>query len=55
MFSCEFCDIPHNAFLKNPSSGYFRINTLSVYCPTMTFSLFKNDVTHIFQLSIFSA
>ena len=42
-------------FLKNPSDGYFCINTRSVYCPTTTFRLFKNDVTHIFWLSIFPA
>ena len=39
--------------LKNPLDGCFCINTRSVYCPTTTFSFFKNDVTHIFRLSIF--
>ena len=39
MFSCERC---------------FYINTHSVYCPTTTFRLFKNDVKHIFWMSIFS-
>ena len=43
------------SFLKNPSDGCFTINTRSVYCPTTTFRLFKNNVTHIFWLSIFSA
>ena len=42
-------------FLKNPSDGCFCINTRAVHCPTATFCFFKNDVTHIFRLSIFSA
>ena len=42
-------------FLKNPSDGCFCINTRSVYFPSTTLYLFKNDVTHIFRLSIFSA
>ena len=42
-------------FLKNPSDGCFCINTRSVYFPSTTLYLFKNDVTHIFWLSIFSA
>ena len=42
-------------FLKNPSDSCFRINTRSVYCPTTTFCFCKNDVTHIFRVSIFSA
>ena len=41
-------------FLKNPSDGCFCINTRSVYFPTTTFRLFKNDVAHFFSLSIFS-
>ena len=40
-------------FLKKPSDGCFTINTCSLYCPTTTFCLFKNNVTHIFWLSIF--
>ena len=53
-------------FLKNPSNGCFHRNTCSVclprttlylFCllPNMTFYLYKNNDTHIFQLSIFSA
>ena len=41
------------SFLKNASGGFFSINTRYVYCPTLTFCLFKNDVTHIFWLSVF--
>ena len=44
-----------NLFLKNHLDSCFYINTSSIYCPTTTFSLFKNDFTHIFRLSIFSA
>ena len=40
-------------FLKSPSDGYFCIR--SVYFPSTTFCFFKNDITHIFRLSIFSA
>ena len=53
MFSWEFCDISHNTFFKEPF-GCFYINTRSVYCPTTTFHLLKNDVIHIFRLSISS-
>ena len=42
-------------FLKNPSDGCFCINTRSICCPTTTFHFFKNDVSHIFWLSIFSS
>ena len=42
-------------FLKNPSDGCFCINTHSVYFPNTILHLFKNNVTHIFRLSIFSA
>ena len=42
-------------FLKNPLDSCFCINTCSVYCPTMTFFLFKNNATHIFRLSILLA
>ena len=53
IFSCEFCEISHNTlFLKNSSDGCFRINTRSVYCPTATFSFFKNDVTYISRLNL---
>ena len=54
MFSCEFCEIPHNTFFKQRSNDCFCINTRSVYCPTTTFRIFKKDVTHIFRMSIFS-
>ena len=52
MFSSKFCEISYNTFLPD---SCFCINTRSVYCPTTTFCFFTNDVTHIFQLSIFSA
>ena len=56
MFSFELWEISHNIFFKEyPSDGCFCIKTSSVCCPTATFRLFKNDVTHIFWLSIFSA
>ena len=51
MFCCEFCEISHNIFFV--SEGSFSINTLYVYCLTLTFCFFKNDVTHIFWLSVF--
>ena len=58
MLSCEFCEISHCIFFKesfeNPLNGRLKINTRCVYCPFVTFRLFKNDVTHIFWLSIFS-
>ena len=38
-------------FLKSPSGSCFCINTRSIYFPTTTFWLFKNDVTNIFSLS----
>ena len=41
------------SFLKNPLDDCFCINTRFVYCPTTSFRQFKNDVTHIFWLSIF--
>ena len=50
----------HRCFLVNSakfpitSDGCFSINTRYVYCPTLTFCPFKNDVTHIFWLNIFS-
>ena len=39
-------------YLKNPSDVCFCIKTRSVYSPTTTFRLYKNDVTHILWLSI---
>ena len=47
MFSCEFCEISQNIFFKDPLDGCFSINTSSVYYLTMTFYLFKNNITHI--------
>ena len=41
-------------FIKNPSEGCLSRNTRSAYFPSTTLYLFKNDVTHTFQLSIFS-
>ena len=41
------------SFLKNSLDSCFCINTRSVYCPTTTFCLIKNDVTHIFWPSFF--
>ena len=35
------------------SDDCFGINIPSIYYPTMNFRIFKNDVTHIFWLSIF--
>ena len=43
------------AFLKKSLDGSFCINTRSVYFLSTTLCLFKNVVTHIFRLSIFSA
>ena len=47
----KFLIIP---FLENPSDGCFCINTHSVYWPTATLRLFKNDIRHIFPC-VFSA
>ena len=55
IFSCEFCEILHNIFFKEPFRRLLLHKTRSVYCPSTTFYFFKNDDTHIFQLSIFSA
>ena len=52
---CEFCKISHKTFLKEPFRQLFLHKTCSVYFPTTTLCLFKNDVKHIFHLSIFSA
>ena len=52
MFSCE---VSLNIFFKEPFWRLLCMNTRSVYCPTATFRLFKNDVTHIFGLSNFLA
>ena len=40
-------------FLNSTSVACFSINTRSVYCPTITFRFFKNEVTYISWLSIF--
>ena len=42
-------------FTKNPSDDRFCINARTIYFPSTTLYLFKNDVTHVFRLSIFSA
>ena len=44
-----------NPFIMNPSDGCFCRNTRFVYFPSTILYLFKNDFTHIFRLSIFSA
>ena len=54
IFSCELCEIFQNTFFKEPFGRLLPHKTRSVYCPTTTFCLFRNDVTHIFRLSIFS-
>ena len=53
-FLVNSAKFPITSFLKNASDGCCSINTRYVYCPTLTFCLFKNDVTHIFWLNIFS-
>ena len=45
MFSCELYQMSHNTFFKEPFGRCFCINT---------FRVFKNNVTHIFRLSIYS-
>ena len=52
-FLVNSAKFPITSFLKNASDGCFSINTRYVYCLTLTFCLFKNDVTHIFWLNIF--
>ena len=47
-FLVNTAKFPITSFLKNASNGCFSINTRYVYCPTLTFCLFKSDVTHIF-------
>ena len=53
-FLVNSAKFPITSFLKDVLDGCFSINTRYVYCPTLTFCLFKNDVTHIFWLNIFS-
>ena len=52
MNSAKFLITSH---LKNLSDGCFCKNTPSLYCRITTFRLFKNNITHISWLSIFSA
>ena len=52
-FLVNSAKFPITSFLKNASDDCFSINTRYVSCPTLTFCLFKNDVTHIFWLNIF--
>ena len=53
-FLVNSAKFPVTSFLKHASVDCFSINTRYVYCPTLTFCIFKNDITHIFWLSIFS-
>ena len=46
MFSCELYEISHNTFFKEPFERLLLHKT---------FRVFKNNVTHIFRLSIYSA
>ena len=55
MFSIEFYEISHNVFLKESLDGCSCLNTRFVYYYIATFCLFRNDVTPIFRLGIFSA
>ena len=52
-FLVNSAKVPITSFLMNASDSCFSINTRHVYWPILTFCLFKNDVTHIFWLSIF--
>ena len=54
-FLVNFAKFLIASFSKNPSDDSFYINNCSVYCPTVTFCIFRNDVTHIFWLNIFLA
>ena len=49
-FFCEFWVFLIKPFLKNPLDGCFCRNTRSVYFPSTTFYLFKNNVAHFFGL-----
>ena len=42
-------------FCRTPLDDCFCVITHSVCCPTRTFQIFKNDITHIFRLSTFLA
>ena len=53
-FLVNFPNFLKISFLKNLSDGCFTINTRSVYCPTTTYGLFKNNAANIFCLSIFT-
>ena len=54
-FFYEFCKISYKNFYKKTFGRLLCINTRSAYFPSTILCLFKNDVTHIFRLSIFSA
>ena len=54
-FLVNFAKLLKASFSKNPLGGWFYINNCSVYCPTVTFCVSRNDVTHIFWLNIFLA
>ena len=45
-FPVNSAKFPITSFSKNASDGCFVINIRFVYCPSLTFCLFKNDVTH---------
>ena len=53
-FLVNSAKFPIASFSENSLDGCFRINIRYVYCPTLTFCLFKDVVTHIFSLNIFS-
>ena len=53
MFSCEFCEISHNIFFKE-TFGRLLLHKHSFRLLSYLLFFFKNDVTHIVRLSIFS-
>ena len=55
VFFVNFSKFLKTHFSNNPLDDSFCINTSFVCCPTKTFRFFKNDITSIFELSIFSA
>ena len=55
-YFCEFCEISHETFFKEPFGQLPLHKTRSVcLTPSKTLYLFKNDVSHIFRLSVFWA
>ena len=55
MFACEFCEISHNTSSKEPLGRLLLHKHFYCLLSHHDLSLFKNDITHIFWLSIFSA